>query len=238
MEQKPVIPNRRGFANLMRPGERLAALIYLPIHVFALPLLLPYLVYVMPGVTNMGINLIYYIVGLVYILLLCWRFLREGFNAALDRPGAFVMSILLAYILEIALSMIISSLLAMFGLNLGSSPNNDALVSMAPQGYNKLVAMTVFMAPIVEETLFRGLVFGALHRKSRVLAWIISILAFSVYHVWQYAVTAMDLRVLVYMVLYIPASVSFNWCYERSGSIWAPIAYHMISNAISVSLLI
>ena len=27
----------------MRPGERLAALVYLPIHVFAMPLLLPYL---------------------------------------------------------------------------------------------------------------------------------------------------------------------------------------------------
>ena len=29
----------------------------------------------------------------------------------------------------------------------------------------------------------------------------------------------------------------FNWCYERSGSIWAPIVYHMLSNAISMSLL-
>ena len=41
MENRPVIPNRPQFIDLMRPSERLAELIYLPIHLFALPLLLP-----------------------------------------------------------------------------------------------------------------------------------------------------------------------------------------------------
>ena len=97
--------------------------------------------------------------------------------------------------------------------------------------------MTVFMAPIVEEVLFRGLVFGALQRRSRALAWVVSVLAFSLYHVWQDVVEAQSAAMLLYALLYIPASMSFNWCYERSGSIWAPIVYHMLSNAISMSLL-
>ena len=47
---------------------------------------------------------------------------------------------------------------------------------MAPEGMNKLTAMTVFMAPIVEEILFRGLAFGALRSRNRAAAWIVSVL--------------------------------------------------------------
>lgn len=156
MENRPTIPNRTGFADLMRPGERIAALVYLPIHVFALPLLLPYLVYAVPDITAVDINLTYYVIGFVYMLALCWRFLRAGFDAALDRLGTFVLAILTAYLLEMALSMVISSLIVALNLGLGSSPNNDAFVSMIPEGRSKIIAMTVFMAPIVEEVLFRG----------------------------------------------------------------------------------
>ena len=237
MENRPTIPNRTGFADLMRPGERIAALVYLPIHVFALPLLLPYLVYAVPDITAVDINLTYYVIGFVYVLALCWRFLRAGFDAALDRLGTFVLAILTAYLLEMALSMVISSLIVALNLGLGSSPNNDAFVSMIPEGRSRIIAMTVFMAPIVEEVLFRGLVFGALQRRSRALAWVVSVLAFSLYHVWQYVVEAQSAAMLLYALLYIPSSMSFNWCYERSGSIWAPIVYHMLSNAISMSLL-
>ena len=162
---------------------------------------------------------------------------RAGFDAALDRLGTFVLAILTAYLLEMALSMVISSLIVALNLGLGSSPNNDAFVSMIPEGRSRIIAMTVFMAPIVEEVLFRGLVFGALQRRSRALAWVVSVLAFSLYHVWQYVVEAQSAAMLLYALLYIPASMSFNWCYERSGSIWAPIVYHMLSNAISMSLL-
>lgn len=163
MENRPTIPNRTGFADLMRPGERIAALVYLPIHVFALPLLLPYLVYAVPDITAVDINLTYYVIGFVYVLALCWRFLRAGFDAALDRLGTFVLAILTAYLLEMALSMVISSLIVALNLGLGSSPNNDAFVSMIPEGRSKIIAMTVFMAPIVEEVLFRGLEIGRAH---------------------------------------------------------------------------
>ena len=104
---------------------------------------------------------------------------------------------------------------------------------MIPQGLNKLVAISVFLGPIVEEVLFRGLIYGALRRRSRALAWAVSIAAFSLYHVWQFALT--EPLMLVTAVLYIPASAALNWSYERSGSIWAPIAFHMLTNAIGLA---
>ena len=80
-----------------------------------------------------------------------------------------------------------------------------------------------------------GLAFGALRSRNRAAAWIVSVLLFSFYHVWQYAV--IDPLYLLTAVLYIPASIALNWSYERSGSIWAPIFYHMLTNAVGISAL-
>lgn len=235
MNQHPTPRAGGGFTDLMRPGERIAALIYLPIHLFALPLLLPYLTLVTPQLDAVDINLIYYITGFAYTLILCWRFLRAGFDAALDSLGRFFLAVIGAYALEYVLSMLLTAVLLLLGGADMTSPNNNAISAMAPEGFNKLIAMTVFMAPVVEEVLFRGLVFGALRRRSRVAAWIVSVLVFSLYHVWQYALS--EPLYLITAVLYVPASVALNWCYERSGSIWAPIAYHMITNAIGMAIL-
>ena len=184
-EKKPETPFRPAFTDLMRPGERLAALVYLPIHVFAMPLLLPYLGLVIPGLTAVDLNFIYYAAGFTYLLAALWRFLRAGFDAMLDRFAMFVLAFATAFVLELALSMILTSLLNLTGLSL-SSPNNDAFAAMSEYGRGALVAMSVFLAPVVEEALFRGLVFGALRGKSRAAAWIVSVLVFSVYHIWQY----------------------------------------------------
>lgn len=235
MDQRPKTPRSDSFVDLMRPGERIAALIYLPVHIVILPLLLPYLLRLFPGMSTVDANLVYYSIGFVYTLVLCWRFLRASFDVALDRIGAFLLGIVGGYAIEIALSMLLSSVLILIGAQSLTSPNNAAIESLAPQGLNKLTAMTVFMAPVVEEVIFRGLAFGVIRRKSRLAAWIISVLLFSVYHVWQYA--AIDPMALVSAVLYIPASIALNWSYERSGSIWSPIIYHMITNAIGISML-
>ena len=234
MEQRPQRGRPSGFADLMRPGERLAALIYLPVDVFAMPLLLlPLLWRACPGMSTVDLNLAYYCIGFAFVFISCRRFLRAGFDRALDAPGAFFVSVFGAFALQFALSLVFSAVIYLLLPEGLSSPNNEAIEAMIPQGLNKLVAISVFLGPIVEEVLFRGLIYGALRRRSRALAWAVSIAAFSLYHVWQFALT--EPLMLVTAVLYIPASAALNWSYERSGSIWAPIAFHMLTNAIGLA---
>ena len=235
MEKRPLIPDVPGFRDLTTRAERIALLIYLPIHVVALPRLLPYLAAFVPGMSSAQLNVLYYVVGLAFMLIFCRGLLRAGFDAALDRLGLFVISVATAWLLELALNMIISSLAVMAGMELGSSPNNDAIEATLPGSGNLIFAIAVFMAPLVEEPIFRGLAFGALHRRSRAAAWIVSTLLFSLYHVWNYALS--DPRLLLYAILYIPGALALNWSYERTSSIWAPIAYHMLTNAIALSQL-
>ena len=100
-----------------------------------------------------------------------------------------------------------------------------------------MLVCSVFLAPLVEETLVRGLLFGVIRRKSRVMAYVVTIVFFAVMHVWQYLLTENVWPVLLAAVQYIPAGIALGWTYEKSNNIWAPIFMHMIVNAISFGLL-
>lgn len=115
--------------------------------------------------SNAELNILYYSVGLVYMLLLLRRFLRRSFDAALDAKGRFVLSIVGGYAADLALSFILSSLLLIFGLDLGNSPNNVAITSELSTDYGRIAVLSIALAPIVEEPLFRGLIFGGIRPK-------------------------------------------------------------------------
>ena len=95
----------------------------------------------------------------------------------------------------------------------------------------------IILAPIIEETLVRGLVFGSLHRTSRWLAYIVSCFLFVFMHNWQYFALYPAGSVLLSCVPYIPAAVALGWVYEKSSTIWAPITLHALINAMSVGVL-
>lgn len=231
--------NAPPFDNGIR-GARLAlGWIYLPVHVFLLPLLLGVLAAVWPGAADAGpdallgrINLIYYLVGIVFVLLVFFPVLRRDFDTLADRPGRSLFSIISGALADYALSFAVAPLLLLL---LGSdiaNPNNEAVISLDS---GEMRAISFFLAPIVEEALFRGVLFGAVRRRSRLWAYVLSIAAFSLYHVWQYALS--DPALLVYALQYIPVSLALAWTYERSESLWCPIFLHMLINMISYALL-
>ena len=141
------------------------------------------------------------------------------------------------YAVNIGTSFVISALLLIFGLELGMSPNNQAIMTEAAVDYRRMAVMVIVMAPVVEEPLFRGLLFGCIRPRSRVWAYVVSCLLFSLYHVWQYVLIYGDWRMLIYCLLYLPASIGLAWAYDRSGSIWGAIILHGMVNGISLSVL-
>ena len=90
----------------------------------------------------------------------------------------------------------------------------------------------------MEETLFRGVLFGNLRSRGRtILAYTVSVLAFSFYHIWQYVLLYDDPSLLIYALQYIPVSAALAWLYEHSESIWCGIFFHMILNAVALLVL-
>ena len=84
-------------------------------------------------------------------------------------------------------------------------------------------------------TEHRNALHGGLRRKNRTLAYLVSMLLFSLYHVWGYAM--IDPTNWVYLLQYLPVSWLLCRCYERCNSIWGRIFFHMSVNAVSISAL-
>ena len=112
---------------------------------------------------------------------------------------------------------------------------NDSVISARTGSAPHMTLLIVlFLAPFVEETLFRGLVFGGLREKSRLLAYAASCALFALLHVWQFAVANRDPAYFLTMVQYLIPGLVLAWAYDHSGTLWAPIGLHAGVNALSV----
>ena len=63
----------------------------------------------------------------------------------------------------------------------------------------------------------------------------VATLAFSLYHVYGYAV--MDSIYWLYLIQYLPVSILLCRAYERTNSIWCSIFFHMLVNWVSMNAL-
>lgn len=228
-----------GFQQLMTPTERVLGWIWLPVNTFLLPILAAVYVYANPDQLSDGaLNLVTFAVSAVALLLMLHRFWRESFHRMLDRPGRCLGAMLLGGLVNYALSLAVSPVLLLVLDGAVDNPNNAALLEIAQQDLGMIRAASIFLAPLVEETLFRGVVFGSLRPKHRVLAYALSTGLFSLLHVWQYILVSADASLLVYALQYIPSGVALACCYERSGSIWPPIFLHMLLNTVAFTVLL
>jgi membrane protease YdiL (CAAX protease family)/tetratricopeptide (TPR) repeat protein len=86
------------------------------------------------------------------------------------------------------------------------------------------VLAVVILAPLAEEILFRGLLFGAMERKCGKWAILWSALAFAAAHFDPY-----------YFVPLVALGTLFGWARWRSGTIWVSALMHMLNNAFAIS---
>jgi membrane protease YdiL (CAAX protease family) len=184
-----------------------------------------------------NINLVYYVISFVFVLIFLFRYLKTSFSDLLDNPLGALRSVILAYLMNYVFVTLIS-LVLMFLAGDALNPNTEEIINQTKLDTNVMVFIAVLLVPIVEETLFRGVLFGTLRGKSRPLAYIVTAAVFAVYHLWQYFFTGFDATVLFYLLQYLPASVALCWCYENSGTIWSPIVLHAAINLISINITI
>ncbi len=211
--------------------ELILALLWLPVHLLLLPNLL---VRHFPQLDAAGLNVACYAVGAAYMLLTQFRFLRRDFDPLCEQPFDVFLQVLGCYGAVLLFNMALSGLLLSF-LEEIDNPNNAAVVSMAQVSSGPVAAMAVFFAPILEEVMFRGALFGALRHRNRLLAYIAGMTLFPLYHVWGYALS--DPTAWIYFVQYVPVSYLLCRCYERCDSIWGSIALHMLINYFALHAL-
>lgn len=148
----------------------------------------------------------------------------------LRRPSGPIVSTFFialgAYLISaIALTLLIQPEQQDIAENLGADENSALLIT---------IVAGILIAPVTafcEEIFFRGLIFGGLRQTMKFWpAAVVSGLIFGVLHL-----TAGDIGVALQLSI---LGVIFAWMYERSGSLWLPIALHAVNNTIAFITLI
>jgi membrane protease YdiL (CAAX protease family) len=128
----------------------------------------------------------------------------------------------------IVLGTLAALVISMAVTQLGIEPEDikQALdVAREPELFGASLAVMAGLAPLVEELVFRGLLYGWLAgRWGTVVAWIMSSLAFAAAHI--------D---LAHVLLVLPLGLWLGWLRRRTDSLWPSLVAHMVNNGIAVA---
>ena len=222
------------FKDRLTRFEFWSAMAMLPLHC----VLLPRLLLVLNNVLNLGLsgarfNLLYYCMSFALVLVLLGRYLLRSWRNLAEEPGLCLMHFLTAWGLCLALNFAVNLLMLLISPS-GSNPNQDTVNSLTAQDRSTMMTVAVLLAPVVEEAIFRGGIFCTIRRRSRIAAYVVTVLVFGLYHIASYILSSGDLRMLIYVIQYIPGGVALCWSYDKSGSIWTAIFFHMSYNFVSM----
>ena len=184
-------------------------------------------------VSDAAFGVLYHLFSAVLVFFVFWSFLQNGLDILMDYLPENLFAFGTGLVGAVALT--IPALALPYPVENPVAVDWPLQFAQSPMG---TIAIVVLLMPIVEEVLFRGLLFGSLRRYSRPLAWVGTALAYPLYCVWTYAFSCGDLRYLLLGMEYLPMGLGLTWAYDRGGSIWSPIALHMVLNGILLFTLV
>lgn len=210
---------------------------YLVFEMLALPTLLMLLNLKLPHPMGIAaVNFAYFGINFITILLIFHRFLLVQLRYTLENKSLVLLSAAIGFLYYFLGNLLLSKVLFWLVPDF-SNVNDQSIAIMAKDHMVMMATGTVLLVPIVEEVLHRGLIFGKLRPKSRVIAYLLSACVFSSIHVVGY-IGLYDSRVLLACFLqYLPAGLSLAYAYERSGSLFAPVLMHTLINAIGIATM-
>lgn len=192
----------------------------------------------MNGALNPSAQMLSTIITLLISILLVRKPLFRSFRFFIDNLGRNIKIIFkhvgLIYLVNVIMNLII---LYLFGDN---TSGNQALVESGFAIFPVLYAFTaVIFAPIVEEILFRGVLYQELRKKGNY--WIpvaISSLSFGLIHTLPIFLVSSDVSELLFLVVYTAMGYLMTRAYEKTGTIWSSIGVHFMNNLIATVVLL
>lgn len=218
----------------MSPGEQRVGLVFLALQLLVLPRLIGFSVQLLfPKTSIAEQNFAVFLLEFMAVLMLFRHFWAGSVKTLVQQPGHVLLICLVAFfayhLMTSQLSIWIYTLMPHF-----SNVNDGQVGALLTQNFPLIAFCTVFLVPVVEESLYRGLIFGSLLKKSTVAAYLVSVPVFCAIHVLGYLGNYPLDILLVCFVQYIPAGICLGWAYQKSGTILAPITIHAFINALGI----
>jgi len=229
---------RKAASASMNHTERLAGTIFFVVYLLVMPLLAQRLFSLFELLLDTQIgaekqNALYYYLLFAVTLIIFYRYISHTTSRLLDNLDRAAITLFLGLLIFYGANEL---LYRVFHVFFHSRANlNDVTIAAQVNAAPRTTALIViFLAPFVEEVLFRGLVFGCLREKSAVVGYAVSALLFAFLHVWTFALSSWDASYFALMLQYLAPGLVFAWAYDRSGTLWTSILLHAIVNALAL----
>ncbi len=182
------------------------------------------------------LNFVFYLTNFLFVVGVFHRFLRASLIAAWRDFWNFIQAVILGYVAYLAASRAMDFIMG-YLIPSFSNVNDAAIGELARANYPLMLTGVVFLVPLCEEMLYRGLIFRNLWQDSRVAAYLVSMAAFAAVHVLGYIGSEDITQLLLCFIQYLPAGLCLAWTYTKSDNIFAPVLVHAIVNAAAIGAL-
>jgi len=183
----------------------------------ALPLLLASAMWLLGDRNMLAVLALFFIAGLVALVVAVAPMGWQALPALGFRPARF-WTIVLGTVGALVVSVAVSQL----GEPEGVKQALD--VARTPSLFLASLAVMALLAPLVEETVFRGLLYGwVAGRWGTTIAWLVSSILFAAAHVEP-----------AHALLVLPLGLWFGWLRQRTDSLWPSVVAHIVNNGLAV----
>ena len=229
---------KRKSTTYMTYGEQIAGVVFFVIYLLVLPFVTNPLFDLAGRLLAVSISaamrdVLYYYILFAVTIIIFHGFLARTSRHLMDNLGGACKTAAAGLVGLYGLNELVYRLTNLIFTN-RTNLNDTTISAQIDNAPHMTLLIVIFLAPFVEEVLFRGLVFGNLKSRSRALAYVVSCLLFALLHVWQFAVVKQDVTYFLLMIQYLVPGLVLAWAYDHSGTLWASIGLHAAANALSV----
>lgn len=175
---------------------------------------------------------IYSIIMLIVSIYFTKDMLWRSINVLAENPGRVFKVIISTLPMMLLGSIVLNYLITTF-TGQTEAQNQTEIIGLFEQAPYLIIIQALLYAPIVEEIMFRGLVFGGLSKKSMTFAIIVSSSLFGLAHVYN-SILSGNFADLWFFPTYALLGYFLNRAYIKSGSIVSSMALHFLNNAIGL----
>ena len=171
------------------------------------------------------------------VLLILSVYLTKDFWAEMGRrfrsePWMHLKIIFTTLPLMLGTSMVLNyAITSLTGLD--GAQNQSELIKIFNDYPLLLVFQALIFAPIIEELMYRGLLFGMLQKRSQLFAILLSSFFFGMAHVYPSLFSGQYMD-LLFLPTYFLLGFWLNRAYIKSKSLYTPVIIHFANNVIGV----
>ena len=182
---------------------------------------------------NLYINLIIYLI--LFIISICsFRdILRDNWGDIINNKKLFCSNMFFCFKVEI-FAMFLQVVMAILISKVAPTNTNQNLCNQnLTNDILITVIIAVFLAPFVEELVFKYIIFKSISKKYKIGAYLITGLCFGMLHCLHGLLSGDFAQLMLIFVYFIPAVIEC-YVYKKTDNIFYLLIMHMIWNAVAI----